>query len=374
MHLLVSINNNIQEWCDTLSPRTDKPMLPLPYAFGGAFVRRGHKLSAVNVSTTMPSSEESLYPFEAVYPVKELLRAIKDVDLVSLWGGLGLSAIMRQFLLAPFRRRVVLNSYVWQMDSSPTLRSRKSVIATQVAARFARAVVVMTAEQAEMAGTALSGKVPVIFLRCGIDTAFYRVPSSFADVPENYREVVGKLLAKPYMILPGDELRFNRDALDVVTNTGIPMVRISQYSREDMLNMQEEIRRRGIEDRFFIFERISYPFMRFLLQNAAVYAGLVNSEWQPAGWTVLCEALASGLPVVAYEGLATREMVRLGANSDFFRSVPMNDIRAFQEAAQSIFNKAGREEISKRAQSFAAEVLDFEHTAGDFVTAIERLL
>ncbi len=372
MHLLVGINNNIHEWRDTITPSQDRPRLPIPYAFGGAFIKRGHKLSALNVSSS-PSAEKSLYPFEAVYTMPALSKAMKSVDLVSLWGGLGLSAILRQFCLMPIRKRVVLNSYVWQLDSSPTLRSRKAAISARVSARFAKAVVVMTTEQAEAARRELSSRLPVILFRCGIDTSFYCIPSSIADVPETYRPLIERLIASPYMILPGDELRFNQDALDIVTKTGIPMVRISQYSSGNMQEMQAEIRRRGIEDRFIIFENISYAFMRFLLQHASLYAGLVNSAWQPAGWTVACEALASGLPSIIYEGLVSREMGRLGVKDDFIRSVPMNDTQAFQDAALKFMSLDGSRDAAINAKAFADKMLNLERTADHFVQEIERL-
>jgi glycosyltransferase involved in cell wall biosynthesis len=373
MHLLVAISNNIPEWRDTLIESRDKPRLPLPYAFGAAFIKRGHKLSAINMSSSTPT-DESLYPFEAVYPAQELLLAMKHADVVTLWGGHGVSAILRQCLLTPPRKRVVLNSYVWQPDDFPTLRSRTLGVATQFVAHFAKAVVVMTEEQAELARSSLPGKVPVVKLRCGIDTAFYRVASSFGDVPEEYREIVERLLAKPYVIMPGDELRFNQDALDIIANSDLRLIRISQYSGGKQELLRREIKERGIEDRFFIFEKISYPFMRFLLQNASAYAGLVDSTWQPAGWTVACETMASGLPIVVYDGLVSRELDRLGASGEFMRSVPMRNVKAFQDALQSFMNNESQAETSSRAQRFASENLDFEQASIDFVMAIEKVI
>ena len=143
MHLLVAISNNIPEWRDTLMESRDKPRLPLPYAFGAAFIKRGHKLSGINMSSS-PLADESLYPFEAVYPAQELLLAMKHADVVTLWGGHGVSAILRQCLLMPPRKRVVLNSYIWQPDGFPTLKTKKLDVATQLAAQFAKALVVMT--------------------------------------------------------------------------------------------------------------------------------------------------------------------------------------------------------------------------------------
>ena len=114
--------------------------------------------------------------------------------------------------------------------------------------------------------------------------------------------------------------------------------------------------------------------MRFLIQHAVVYAGLVNSTWQPAGWTVACESLASGLPIVVYDGLVSRELIRIGACDTFMRSVSMNDIYSLKEALQYFVNIEDRHEVSKSAQCFAAESLDFGQTSLDFVMNIEKLV
>lgn len=373
MHFLVGINNNIHEWQDTLKVGEDRPRLPLPYAFGAAFLKRGHKLSAIDVCSLAKRDAPSA-PFERIYHLNEIITAMKSVNVVSFWGGLGVRAIFKQLLLPRPHKRVLLNTYVWKPDTFPSWKSNRLDLATRMAARFAKGVVVMTHEQAARAREDLPDRVPVFNMRCGIDTSFYRAPSSFTNVPENYREVAEKLLAKPYMILPGDELRFNHDALDLVTEGGISLVRISQYSNDDMLNMQKEIRRRGIEDRFFIFEKISYSFMRFLLQHAAVYAGLVNSEWQPAGWTVACEALASGLPIVLYEGLVSRELARLGATEDILKSVPMRDTRTFQEMLEDAVRNHHNPHVSQETSTFSAENLNLEMTGEEFVRQVESSL
>src|SRR5205807_1131498 len=76
---------------------------------------------------------------------------------------------------------------------------------------------------------------------------------------------------------------------------------------------RRKIAERGLADRLFVFEHVSYRTLRHLLQKATAYVGLVDSTWQPAGWTVLCESLASGTPAIVYDGPTAREMRCLGA-------------------------------------------------------------
>ena len=374
MHLLVEINNNVQEWRDTLRTNGNKPRLPLPYAFGGAFLRRGHRLSAIDVFSLV-NKDTASNTFQTVYHQNELKLAMDSVDLVCLWGGHGIYAILKQPLLSKPRKRVLLSTYVWQLDSLPRWKSKKLGLATHLAARFAKGIVVMTQEQAKSAREALLNRVPVLNLRCGIDTAYYRSDSDDADVPEAYRDIIDRLLTKPYMIMPGDELRCDQDALDIIEKSDLRLVRISQYfdkSRTDLLKLQ--IQQRRLADRIIVFGGISYSFMRFLLHHAAVYAGLVDSAWQPAGWTVACEALASGLPIVLYEGFVSRELSRLGAGDTFFRSVPMHDICSFQKEVERFTNAPQSLDIQDQARGFAKNNLDLERTGLDFVEQVEGVV
>lgn len=373
MHLLVAINNNITEWRGTLNKSQIEPRLPLPYAFGAAFLKRGHKLSALNISDNTPTGEA--YPFTNVYSSQDFKTAINCVDVAALWGGLASTCILRQSATSPFRRKIILCSYVWQIASLPTLKSKRLGIVNRFGGQFAKAVVVMTDEQADLARRTLAPWVPVIKFRCGIDTEYYRTPASFSDVPLEYQRLVAQLLSKPYIIMPGDELRCNDDALTLVERSDLRLVRISQHGKSNKKGQLEgEVARRGIQDRFFIFEGVSYNFMRFLLQNARVYAGLVDSSWQPAGWTVVCEALATGLPVVVYEGLVTRELFRIGVDPSRCRSIPMGDINAFQSAIEYFVNESQSIDYRTETQNFARLSIDINQTGDDFVKAIEQLM
>jgi glycosyltransferase involved in cell wall biosynthesis len=113
--------------------------------------------------------------------------------------------------------------------------------------------------------------------------------------------------------------------------------------------------------------------MRFLFHHASAYAGFVDSSWQPAGWTVACESLASGLPIIMYEGLVSRELIKIGISSNLLYTIAPNDISAFTNKLTEIVSHRNYE-TKKQAAHFANQHLDFKITAPFFVREIEKLI
>jgi hypothetical protein len=366
----VVINGNIGEWRDTFTPSPDQPRLPLPYAFGAATINAGFKLSAIDVGTTTRQSgaeRSDTTPFHTIFPANELAAALRATDVALVWGRLGVSALLKQVFLPRARRRVFYFSYVWEPLGTSSLRQRGQLGIVRQAARLARGVVLMTAKQAEAARAMLPRRVPVVELQVGIDCGFYARPGSLSDIAEADRARVERLLQSPYVIMPGDELRLNDDALAIVEGSRLSLVRISQYGHKNgIAELKTEIKHRNLADRLLVFERVSYPAMRFLMSRAVAYAGLVDATWQPAGWTVACESLASGLPVVLYEGLTSTELKRLGAGPNIVRSVPMRDTKAFASELQSLVTAHRRSEIETDARTFATATLNLETTGAVF--------
>jgi glycosyltransferase involved in cell wall biosynthesis len=374
MNLLSCISGNVPEWQDCFDPPGERPRLPLPYAFGAACSSAGFTLSALDFSGLMGRGAD-LGPFRALYPRHEIDRALAETDLAVFWGGDGMRQSLRQALRPMDQRQIAFLTYGWHEKGVFTLSRRANLLATRFAARFARCVVAMTAEQARDARQSLPSQVGVVPLSVGIDTRYYAHHAKLADVPTEHRATVERLLQKPYVILPGDELRLNVDALDVIEATGLRLVRVSQYGYKSGTNgLKEEIVRRGLSERVVVFERISYAFLRVLLQNAAAYAGFVDATWQPAGWTVVCESLASGLPVVMYDGYVARELVTLGIPSELCRIVPIGDRAAFGRELITLAKAAERDRLALLARRFAAEHIDLEKTGPVFATALRAVL
>jgi len=371
VHLLSVINNNVNEWRDILNFSDDIPRLPLPYALGGAFMLYGHELSALDLCSSADKGET--YPFKEIYYRDELSAALETVDVAVLWGGFALKAILKQSLNICSQKKILYFTYVMTPQNA-SWKQRVNDVSIKLLANSMRGVVVMTTEQKSLAQKWLGDTVPVIKLSCGIDTSFYRIQSSFSDVPEKFKRVIEILLKHPYVVMPGDELRCNDDAIQFVENTGVRLVRISQYGEKSGTEfLKRKILERGLCDRIFVFEKISYPFVRFILQNASAYAGLVDSTWQPAGWTVACETLASGLPMVIYEGLVSRELQSLHIPSELMSVVSLNDIGEFSRRMTEMLDINKASPLIKLSISFTDQWLDFNRTGLDFVKQIQAI-
>lgn len=373
-HILHLINGNIAEWRACFgSAGGDTPRLPLPYAFGAALAREGFALSALELGNT--SRPVDVTPFREVFPSSAFDAACASVDCPVLWGMLGVQSCLKEALVPRKRRKTALFSYVWQSTGPVQPSRRVKLLLTRQAARFARAVILMTARQVQDAKRALPQFVPVVRLRVGIDSFFYREPSSEDDVPLEHRGIADRLSREPFLILPGDELRLNADLLDIVEGTGVLLVRISQYGHKSGTDaLKREVARRKLGDRIIVLERISYRFLRFLLQRAAAFAGLVDASWQPAGWTALCESLASGTPLILYEGLTAGELRDLNAPQDIVESVPLGDRAAFANAVMRHGAARPTDERRRMASDFARERLDLETTAAEFARDLRHAL
>lgn len=370
--VLPNIHGNLPEWRACFSPTGEMPRLPLPFAFS-ALAGEGMSLAAVDSSSNEKPND--IFPFQS-YFLKSETKAARNGSLsVIQWGTQGVRSCFAEAVKPRSSRKTVLFIYGWR-PALPVTAKRSAILSvTRLAARTARGLILMTSRQVAAARADLSEAVPVVPLRVGIDTRFYARHSTELDVPEAHRSTVDKLLSEPYLILPGDELRLNADALEVVQKTGLRLVRISQYSHKSGTSLlKEEVARRRLADRVIVFERISYSFLRFLLQHAAAYAGFVDASWQPAGWTVACESLASGLPIVLYDGITAREMADLGLPHDLLRIVPVGDRACFANELAAIAATERTAAQTSVAQQFASRVLNAETTAPEFARNLAATL
>jgi len=370
MHILIEINEKLHEWQNSTGQDTNNPRMPLPHAFGIGFHKRGHKLSAINFSSSSIKIDK-IGPFERIYSRGSLFQAMRQTDLIFFWGANAIRAVLGQLFLKKTNPRILFGAYVWEPKTPLTLKNRVLSIATHMVAPYAKALVLQTATQCKIAKKTLSNSVPILKITIGVDTKFYGLTSTIKNVPGDYRPYVEKLLDYPYVIMPGDQQRFDNQALDIVAGSNLRLVRVLQMSNTANW-LKQQVKRRNLSDRFFIFENINYPFFRFLLQHASCYAGLVDSTWQPAGWTVACEALASGIPLVLYEGLVSQELELLSAGK-FLHSIPLKNTEAFKKTLEEITSKKPDLETVRAAQAFAAEKLDLEKNSENFVKKVENL-
>jgi glycosyltransferase involved in cell wall biosynthesis len=367
MKILLGLHEKIEEWTESLEASSDRPRLPLRFCLSSGFIKRGHSISAISFSSN-PGNRF----FHRVYGKCQIPEALRDTDSALLWAWDAIGVLCGPYSFFSASRRVILCSYVWFPKKAP-LRVRLLGLATRVAARRARAVVLMPSAHCLEARRALPASIPVIQFLPGVDLDFYRAPSDISDVPEKYRKLAQTLTRGPYVIMHGDQQRLNQDAVRFVGQSGIPLVRVCQGTDPEILkDLRGRIRKKGLQDRMFIFEKASYRFMRFLIQHAAAYAGMVDSTWQPAGWHTTLEAMACGIPVALYEGLVSDELKKLGAGESFLKVVPHRDTRAFQKSVESLVS--GDRRLFRPALTFFTDShFDLQRSAERFAERVEAL-
>ena len=373
MHLLVSIINNVKEWKESkLFNNKDKPVLPVPYNFGGSFLNADHVLSAVDYYSA--ANKKNSFPFKSIYYKNEIDNALDSVDISVLWGSFGLITLLKQTFNPKSKNNVIYFTFIFRSKKFNLKHSFNDLLVKALSKNI-KGLVLMTGEQVRKARHFLGNRTKVIQVRIGIDTSFYRASISEKDIPNHFYDNIKSLLAEPYVIMPGDELRINDDAIHFVKKTGIKLIRVSQYGDKNNINrLIKKIKEHGLSKNLIILENISYTFLRFLLRNASAYVGFVDSSWQPAGWTVACEALASGLPIVLYEGLVSKEMKEIGAPSNYVFSCPQGNLNSFLNITVSLIKSDHKKKFSDDIAKFAKENLDFKITAPLFVKEVEKLL
>lgn len=372
MHLLTLTHNNYEQWASCLSFSNKQPRMPLCYALGGAFLEAGHKLAALELTPKVSLFSDS--PFSNIYRREQLSHALDQVDVALFWGGNAQKALFSPYLSTAQKRKILYLSYFFSTKNLNLKKCLQSKLLEHLSKK-SLGMVFMTCEQALMASNAIGDAAPIIRFRCGIDTAFYQAELDGDDIAGIDRRRVDQLMEEPYVIMPGDELRLNQDALEFVRRTGIRLVRISQFGhKSNTEGMKSAIKRSGLEDRCIVFENVKYKFLRFLLRHACAYAGFVDSSWQPAGWTVACEALSSGLPIVLYDGLTSRELFHAGIPSHFVQAVEMGDISSASDRLAALANVPPSRSFIMEAMQLSRQNLDFSITAPIFVDEVTRVL
>jgi hypothetical protein len=294
-----------------------------------------------------------------------MASAAARADVAILWSAEATRLLLRPAPSPRPHTAVVMASFTWSFGRQPLSRAI-SAIALRLAARRAAGLVLITEEQCAAARRSVPRDVFIERMTWGVDTAFYRGEARWHDVPNSQREAVGRLMSAPYVVLAGDQLRQEDDALELARR-GVRVARVLQ-SRATAERLRREVTTRSITDHYFVFNNVPYPAFRFLLRHAQAYAGLVDATWQPAGWTVACEALASGIPAVLYDGMAARELRRLGA-ADHVSSVPHGDLDAL-EATLHALSAAWSGDRSVAVTGFAQRQLDLEVVGPDLVKRI----
>ena len=111
----------------------------------------------------------------------------------------------------------------------------------------------------------------------------------------------------------GDEEREEDKLIKLASMLNIGIVRINQYPYKSKKNLFEIAKSYFDIPFIYNFQNIDFHNYIWLLKNSTIYAGMVNSKFQPAGWTALCEAIILGIPSIISNGITS---------DDYLKSIP----------------------------------------------------
>jgi glycosyltransferase involved in cell wall biosynthesis len=223
----------------------------------------------------------------------------------------------------------------------------------------------MTKQQQEQA-TTLFGcpRDRTGFLRVGVDTEFFH-PGRSSDAAGVRKEIVD-FARQQYWVAAGDQLRDEMRVLDLVKRSAIPLVRITRNRL--IVKFWADIAKTTSVP-ILCIANVTWTELKYIYQNALSVVNLVDSSWQPAGWTAVTEAMACGVPVIVNHGLVTVELRRYLKPGE---SVPFIEIRepaaslALEEILRLLSSPQTNLMLGQQARRFVMEHLSIERMATEF--------
>jgi glycosyltransferase involved in cell wall biosynthesis len=144
-------------------------------------------------------------------------------------------------------------------------------------------------------------------LPVGVDTEFFYPGHSCED--KDIRRELKELKRGRYVVVAGDQLRDEHVLVEALGSLGLCLVRLTQNKHIEEFWRSWESLNRG-DFRVLCIAHLTPREVRYAYQQALCLLNLVDNSLQPAGWTVMTEAMACGLPVIMNRGLTTTEIKR----------------------------------------------------------------
>ena len=132
------------------------------------------------------------------------------------------------------------------------------------------------------------------------------------------------------------------------------------------------VKKLGVEDRVFLFQRLSEEELRKLHRTMDVYTNLSHTQRMCGFDQSLIEAMSGGLPVIVYENGA---LPRVARNGESGIVVPINKIPMVAEAILQLMNLSPekRKLMGDKSKEFALK-FDYDITCAEKLTWFEELV
>ena len=333
----VLMNGRCDEWAHALDhfENHSKPRLPIPYSILAQYPKEEFQFLGINFGNTFPKRQ---YPFSKVVSYRNIIEARRACDLIVAWGRYALLNCFLDLFKRPGNKKTIFISYDWPCFQWKLFSFRSTYqILQSFMAKFSRGVFVMTEEQKLSAKSYLPPWISVEKIDFRIDASFYESFDPAVCDQAWFDKFSEENRHRPYMVMLGDELRIEDDAIIVAKNTDMSVVRVCQYMDADTkAEILHKVSAQGLISKYHMMNNLSYGQLILLLRNASGYLGLVESTWQPAGWTALSEALCCRLPAIVYDGLVSREMQFRGIPASAMKVIASGDVAGVCAAVSEI--------------------------------------
>ncbi len=294
MKVCFYLTQDILDW--TIEKRKNFPILPIP----GSLTK---ELSKENeISFLIKEVSEKKYKIDNKRYFASFDLMLEKVDVFISIGSSHLKLLKRNFSLKNQRllRQKSLPIIYRNIEKGIHERSLKN----RLILSLSRCQIYTSSKQYQYALENNIGKP--ILLPIGIDLDFY-----YAS--KNKSKFLQKIINQKYIIMHGDEEREEDKLIKLASMLNIGIVRINQYPYKSKKNLFEIAKSYFDIPFIYNFQNIDFHNYIWLLKNSTIYAGMVNSKFQPAGWTALCEAIILGIPSIISNGITS---------DDYLKSIP----------------------------------------------------
>lgn len=269
------------------------PKLPLAYPFYGFLIENGYQVEILSIN------------FFTLFNLVTLKRVLGNFEVIISWGMIG---ALLACILFPFGKNKKVHTLVY---SNKVLRLKGLFLKLKeliycLGLKLCGGCIYMTREQENEAFSIIGlTREQVFFVPVGVDTNYFAPLPEFSNVPVS-RELLS-LGEKQYIVVSGDQLRNELEIAKVLSGEGLTLVRLTQEhkTQEFWDNWKKDSH---AELNVFCKANLSFEEVRYVYQHSLCVLNLADNSWQPAGWTVLTEAMACAVPVIMNSGLVTKEL------------------------------------------------------------------
>ncbi len=378
-NLLVLTTNTPEQFCERGGADPSLPRYFWNYAIWNGLQKQGvqiefERLQSLSANRPIAHSRPKGW-WRIYFDIIRLARRLKGFDAIIVLGTIGyIISIIGRRLLGHKRNIVNLAYYVTR--NSNNVKDRFLNYLTKWGIRQSGKVFFITRQQVTEAQK-LVGCRPeqLAWIRAGVDTRYYR-PVSAPKVSNGCSNLCSNLTKacswRNYVVVSGDQLRREEILPQILAGLGIGLVRLTQNSHVEHF-WQEQVKQSRVDFPIFCRAHLSAADVRYAYQRALCLLNLTNNSWQPAGWTVMTEAMACGIPVIMNSGLCTQEMKADLAPGEPLPFIEISSIEpdVARKMVQRLKNNSDMwTEFSHRARRHIEHYFTVEMTAEMVTTAL----